>query len=294
MRHPEFGFDTGEHLMEDLIAARALLDVDGLQADAKYIKIPMTPSNVAATTEFFIQMTSSIRPDVAGKLVKMDAVRRAAYGLDSVALVKTHPKIGVAFNDYELSLISRNLDSDIFTIFDLHKDNRADSFLMVNHMAATKIMNDHPSHFDTMAMINPREYIFQNIVVPLRKGSNPPDTQYGLLSGFPEESVKRYPDFDRLRRKYPELSAIYDNYLCGNAHLGQVDEVIMDINASRKDKNFLCKILSDHSHFNDRYALISAGFFMLSKEDQYYGERREHWFRHLDSIYKPIMFQLGM
>jgi hypothetical protein len=294
MRNLEFGFDTGETLTEELLAARSRIDVNGLASDSIQLKLPPTPSTVITTTEFFIQMAATLRQDIAIKLVKLDAVRKAAYGLDAVANIQTHPNIGVTINDYELSLISRALNSDLFTIYDINKNNRANSFMMVNNMVARKIIQDNPNDFSDIPKSKPLGYIYQEIVKPIRKGQLPEaDIQYGLLSGFPQKSVKLYPTFNLFRKRFPLFSSIYFNYLNSRASANDVLDVILELPITKKDKEFLQTMLAEHARFNDRSAILLDQYIMLSKEDLHYGKRRQHWFRHLDSIYKPIMMQLG-
>lgn len=290
MKSPEFGFDTGESLHGDLIAAREAIGKEALDADSRNLKLPFSHSQLVTTVEYFLNVLSGLKPELLSKVFRLDAVRKAVYGLDSVSFVRTDPLWGVALNDYEMSLITRALNGDYFTVIDILKDNRADSFMLVNNLSAKAVMQNHPDAFDDIAKADPITYIRKKLVKPLVSGQQPPNhLQYGLLSGFPRESVTKYPYFDSIRRKFPKFARIYVNYLGGEASTNDVYEVINGLPIDQKGRAFLFEILREHARFNDRRALTIGGFIMLTSADLYYAERRELWFRHFDSVYKPVV-----
>lgn len=290
MRNTEFGLDTGESLNDELQAARSLIDGQALDRDAHYLKIPVTFQRLITTTEFFIQVMSSQKPELAARLFKLDGVRKCAYGLDSVALVKTHPGMGVALNDYESYLTKNNLNGEMFTVFDIEKNNYANSLLIVNNMAAKSITQFYPEDFDDLVRSDPIKFIERSIVDPLRKGRTPTaDMQFGLLSGFPRESVRLYPAFDELRKRLPKFANIYRQFLNDEIQANEVYRVIKGLNIPEPEKKFLLKILADQARFNDRAAITAGGFIMFKGEDLHYAQRREQWFRYLDNVYKPIV-----
>lgn len=293
MNRREFGFDTGESLHDELIAARSLIDHQSLDHDNRYLKLSVSSKNLFATIEYFIQIISQLKPDLAAKLFQLVSVRKAAFGLDSVALVKT-ATYGIALNDYELSLLNRSLSGDLFAIIDLKKDNRSDSFMMINKPAVKAVMEHHRDDFDDFAKADPVSYIAREIAQPLRRGEQPGKAiQYGLLSGFPRESVRLYPYFDSYRRAFPDFSQAYMMYISGNYEANNVYAVIENLPVPEKDKNFLRSILAEHARFHDRSIITAGDFVMLNSSDLHYAKRREHWFHHLDSVYKPIVRNAG-
>ncbi len=290
MRSLEFGLDTGESLHEELIRARAMIDRDALNNDFEYRNLPVRYDQLITGVEYFMNLMSANKPELAAALFKLDAFRRALYGMDSVATVQTHPSFGVMVNDYELSVLKRALEGELFSVFDIRKDNRADTFMVVNKMTAGNIMQRNSDVFDDITAANPVPYIKRTVVDPLRSGGEPAATkEYGLLSGFPRESVRRYPYFHRFRVKYLEFGDIYQKFLFHEAEANEVYDVIENLLVNDKEKTFLRRVLSMHARFSDRRAVMMGQFLMLDPADMYYAQRRQQWFRYFDSVYKPVM-----
>lgn len=298
MNRSEFGFETHDLVEAELHKCNSQVNTAELDNDSKAFKFVPDSRILFSSIGDFFSHASELPGGLWAKLSAYTKLRRSAYGMDAVACIQTQPQRGV--NDYELNQIRSIFGGSNFEVRSIKKDNRANNFMMINRLAARKVVQNHPDLFDDFAKHDIVRWIDQNLLNKISERAargkpvsndvdNFPDVQYGLLSGFPRQSVLLYPAFDTLKRKYPVFANAYTKFLYQNLPADNVVNVIKRSGMTKKDESFLLGIVSQQARFNDRSVIQLDDFDMLSKEDLAYAQRRHAWFMELERIYAPLM-----
>jgi hypothetical protein len=300
MHNNEFGMGFSEMLGMDLAECREKLKQQDFEADMKRLKFPTDLRTLLTSVDDFVMRGTGVRSDIWDKAAMLDQTRRAVYGMDAISIVDSdYYECGInkiyktGINDVELDELKMAVSGMVFELVPLKKDNRNDSFMLINKLAAANVVRNHPDDFSGIGLENIPKWI-TNIMIPkLPKAcawsDKKMETQFGLLSGFPKASVMEYSRFNTLRERYPEIRTAFGEFIFNGAESEKVIEVLNQTNMPAQDKTYLRKIVSTQAAMPDRSVLRDALFIILDRNDFEYGSKRVEWSRKLDKIYFPVM-----
>jgi len=265
--------------------------------DAHFLKFPTDPLQLKQGLKEFLARARNLPLPLRQKLLSYGNLIKVIFGFDGASVISSlagktgKPQVvSPIFTKEEVAELQDAFTGEIIGIVPRKSRNNHPAFFVVNYKTLHALFVENRDLMNYRLDQPAKTFFEQHLQHHITNPSEYSDIVFGILSGYPRDSVQMYQRFQQITRSLPQFKKLEMAHYSGDLSAEDFIRAIRKSTLEQNDKITLVDMLEARK--SGEKLDPEADFRVLHPGDIPFAKKRAYWITQYKNLYSPLIEEL--